>query len=273
MVGANRWLADITWGAIGLGLLAGGWHWIHAALGPFVLPSLSDTAAAFARIMEDGAAEALGITLIHAAGGALTAVLAGFALGICGGLVRPLGSALYPAITAILGVPPVAWVVLALIWFGAGLFSPLFTVVMATMPIVFIATVHGGRARDPNLQEMAQVFRLPRRTRFLRILLPGLTVHIAPALSTVLALSWKVALTAELLGDGTGIGGRFATARAFLDLPEAMAWVVLVVVFVLVTDGILLGALRRWTATRGSRTRMLPDAAYSCSGIRGRPDA
>jgi NitT/TauT family transport system permease protein len=271
MENRKRRTADTAWGAFGFALLLGGWAWVHAAYGSFVMPSLAETLAALGRILTHDAGEALAITLLHAAGGAAIAIIIGFILGVLGGLVRPFGSALSPAVTAILGVPPIAWVVLAILWFGPGLFSPLFTVTLATMPIIFISTMHGMRARDANLGEMAQVFRLPRKTRFLQILLPALMVHVAPALSTVSALSWKVALTAELLGDGTGIGGRFATARAFLDLPEAMAWVVLVVVFVLVTDGLLLRSLRRWLG--GDNKRKLPEAAFSCPGIRGRSDA
>lgn len=269
---AYRW-HDGFWGALGLGLLGIGWWGIHHAFGPFVLPSPTETGDALLRILRSDAGEALGVTLIHAAGGAAIAVALGFAFGLGGGLLRPLGALLSPSITAILGIPPVAWIVLALLWFGAGLFGPLFTVVIATMPIIFIATVHGVRARDPNLQEMAQIFRLSAPTRFWRILLPALRVHIAPALSTVLALSWKVALTAELLGDGSGIGGRLATARAYLDLPQTMAWIVLVVVFVLITDGLLLGLLRRRQAERSGRIPAPPASAYSCAGIRGRSDA
>ena len=273
MRNATQRIADAGWGALGIFLLAASWSWIHAAFGKFVLPSLGETAAALVRVLSNGATEAVGMTLFHAAGGALAATVIGFILGLFSGFVRPVGSMLHPVLTAILGIPPVAWVVLAMLWFGPGGFSPLFTVMMATMPIVFVATTHGVRARDANLQEMAQVFRLPPQTRFFRILLPGLLVYVAPALSTVFALSWKVALTAELLGDGTGIGGRFATARAFLDLPEAMAWIVLVVVFVLVTDGILLGGLRRWTQGHGGHSQILPNAAYSCPTIHGRADA
>ena len=56
-------------------------------------------------------------------------------------------------------------------------------------------------------------------------------------------------------------GGAFATARAHLDLAEAMAWIWLVILFLLVTDGLLLGPLRRWI--RGNRTT---DAAVRAAG-------
>lgn len=261
---------DRVWGAVGLVALAVGWSWISAACGPFVLPSLTDTAAAFVRIVGSGVAiDALGVTLLHAVGGAVAGAALGFGLGLAGGLVRPLGAALMPAITAILGVPPVAWIVLAFLWFGTGLTAPLFTVTITALPIVFAAGLQGMRARDPALVEMAEVFRLPARTRLFRLMLPELAVHVAPALSTAFAISWKVALTAEVLGDGSGIGGGFATARAHLDLPEAMAWIVLVVIFLLVSDGLLLGPLRRWIA--GARENAGGTAAEApaptCVGI------
>ena len=97
------------------------------------------------------------------------------------------------------------------------------------------------------------------------MMLPELAVHVAPALSTTFALAWKVALTAELLGDGTGIGGAFATARAHLDLPEAMAWIWLGVLFLLVTDGVLLGPLRRWV--RGHRPPRAVAEKPNCVGV------
>jgi NitT/TauT family transport system permease protein len=163
-------------------------------------------------------------------------------------------------------VPPVAWVVLALLWFGPGLVSPLFTVAVTTAPILFAAALGAVVARDPLLTEMATVFRLSRRARLTRLLLPEMATAMAPALSTAFALAWKVALTAELLGDGSGIGGRFATARAHLDLAEAMAWVVLVVIFVLLSDAVMLAPLRRWIGA-GRRGRATAPAVTRCVGV------
>lgn len=259
-----------VWPVLGLAVLAAGWALVNATAGPFVLPSLTDTGTAFARIVGGGAAfGALGVTLVHAVGGAALGAGAGFLLGLAGGGVPALGATLAAPITAVLGVPPVAWIVLAFLWFGTGLLAPLFTVTITALPIVFAATLQGMRARDPRLAEMASAFRLPPRVRFFRLLLPELAVHVAPALSTAFAISWKVALTAEVLGDGSGIGGAFATARAHLDLAEAMAWIVLVVVFLLVSEGLLLGPLRRWIAGRREAPSggAAPARAPSCVGI------
>jgi NitT/TauT family transport system permease protein len=249
MAAPRRTATDFVWPILGLGLIAAGWAWVNHRSGPFVLPSLADTGAAVLRVVADGsAAGALAVTLVHAVGGVLLGSLVGFLLGLVGGAIRPVGATVATPMTAILGVPPVAWIVLAFLWFGTGLMAPLFTVTVTTLPIVFLAALQGMRARDPALAEMARSFRLPVRTRLFRLVLPELAVHVAPALSTAFAMSWKVALTAEVLGDGSGVGGAFATARAHLDLAEAMAWIVLVVGFLLVSEQLLLGSLRRWIA-------------------------
>lgn len=265
----RRRLHDALWGAVGLALLAAGWSAIHAAAGPFVLPSLVDTATALLRLIRSGAAaQALGATLIHALGGILIGASVGVIFGGIGGLIRPLGAMLTPMATAILGVPPIAWVVLSLLWFGPGALGPLFTVSITLAPVLFAAALVGVRARDPLLAEMALAFRLPWWVRLRCLAAPQLAVHLAPALSTAFALAWKVALTAEVLGDGSGIGGRFATARAYLDLPEAMAWVVLVVGFLLLTERLALGRLRRWIAqARTGSAVAAPAAPARCVGI------
>lgn len=260
---------DLAWGALGLAVLALGWTAVNRISGPFVLPSIAETLAALRRVVASGSfGGALLVTLGHAVGGALLGAGFGFGLGLLGGFRRPVGAALAPVATAILGVPPIAWIVLAFLWFGTGFVAPLFTVTITAAPIVFAATLQGVRARDPALAEMAAVFRLPPRARLLRLTLPGLAVHVAPGLSTAFAISWKVALTAEVLGDGSGIGGRFATARAHLDLPEAMAWVVSVVLVLLVTDALLLGPMRRWIAgVRNGPKGESPATAPTCVGI------
>jgi NitT/TauT family transport system permease protein len=262
---------DLAWGALGLILLGAGWTLINRLSGPFVLPSLADTGAALVRVVASGdALPAMVATLMHALGGVLIGASLGFAIGLAGGFLRPIGATAAPVATAILGVPPIAWVVLSLLWFGPGGFGPAFTVAITAMPIMFAATLQGVRARDPQLAEMARVFRLPLRSRLTRIMLPELATMLAPALATTFALSWKVTLTAEVLGDGSGIGGRFASARAHLDLPEAMAWIVVIVAFVLITDALLLGQLRRWVAR--SRTPVLLNSSHAGSSQMVRAD-
>lgn len=235
-----------AWGAVGLALLAAAWQWGAIAFGPFVLPGLGETAQALARLVASGkAAPALLATLVHALAGCAAGGAAGFVLGVAGGLALPAGAMAYPVFTALLGTPPIAWVVLALLWFGPGGAAATFTVAITAAPILFIAALQGVRSRDRALTEMAQLYRAPALMRLTDLILPALADFLIPALATALAFSFKVAVMAEVLSGADGVGGGIATARAHFDLPQTMAWIVLAVATLLVADALLLAPLRR----------------------------
>ncbi|MFG1300115.1 ABC transporter permease subunit [Xanthobacter sp. V3C-3] len=240
------------WGAAGLGLLAAAWQWGAIAFGPFVLPSLAETAAAIGGLVSSGkAAPALLATLVHALAGCAAGGAAGFVLGVAGGLALPAGAMSYPVFTALLGTPPIAWVVLALLWFGPGGAAATFTVAITAAPIVFIAALQGVRSRDPSLAEMAALYRAPAVMRLTDLVLPALADFLIPALATALAFSFKVAVMAEVLSGADGVGGGIAIARAHFDLPQTMAWIVLAVATLIAADALLLAPLRRWRTGAG----------------------
>lgn len=245
-------LRTLIWGGVGLALLAGAWQWGAVAFGPFVLPGLAETAEAFARLVAIGkAGPALLATLEHALGGCAAGGLAGFLMGVAGGLALPVGAMSYPVFTALLGTPPIAWVVLALLWFGPGGSAATFTVAITAAPILFIAALQGMHSRNRALDEMAHLYRAPALMRLTDLILPGLADFLIPALATALAFSFKVAVMAEVLSGADGVGGGIATARSHFDMPETMAWILLSVAVLIVADALLLAPLRRRRSVGG----------------------
>lgn len=255
----DRPLAVLIWTLAGLALLALAWQGGAVAFGPFVLPTLAETARAMAALVASGkAGPALLATLVHALGGCLAGGAAGLVAGIAGGLVLPVGAMARPVFTALLGTPPIAFVVLALLWFGPGGMAAGVTVAVTAAPIVFLAALQGVRSRDPALAEMARLYRAPPLQRLTDLVLPALADFLVPAFATALAFSFKVAVMAEVLSGADGVGGGIATARAHFDLPETMAWIVLAVAVLLAADGLLLAPLRGWRAAREGRARPGP---------------
>ncbi|MCK5294952.1 MAG: ABC transporter permease, partial [Arcobacteraceae bacterium] len=57
-------------------------------------------------------------------------------LGVIAGLVRPIAYMVQPIVTIMLGMPSIAWIVLAMIWFGMGDPTVIFVVFVATFPII-----------------------------------------------------------------------------------------------------------------------------------------
>ena len=215
--------------------------------GPFFLPSPWEAVAALARLFASGdAGAAIAATGAQSLGGWV--VDGGLGLALAGGAsVSPrLEAMLRPIAIVLLGVPPVAWLAIALLWLGPRGPTPAFTVAVTILPIVYVAAFEGLAARDPRLDELSLAFRAPRRQWLQDILLPQWLGQLLPALTTALGLAWKVCVMSEVMSSGTGIGGRLATARAHLDLPETMAWVLLVTLIVLVCDLALIAPLRQW---------------------------
>jgi NitT/TauT family transport system permease protein len=237
-----RW----AWGALGVAIFVAAWETAHRIWGPFVLPSLGETGRAIGDLVMSGqAGPAVLSTAKQALAGWFLGAATGFVLGVFGGYAVAAGATLTPIAIIFLGVPPIVWVVLALLWFGPGTIEPAFTVLVTVFPIVFFAALHGVKARDPLLDEMARVYGASIKMRISDLILPQLMDYVLPALATALAFSWKVAIMAEVLGGGTGIGGKLETARSNLDLAQTMAWIAIVLTFVLISDGLLLLAFQR----------------------------
>ena len=152
---------------------------------------------------------------------------------------------LEPIATLFLGIPAIAWVVLALLWFGGSGRAATFTVVVTTAPIVFAGAAQGARTLDGGLRRMAQGFRTPWGMLVWDVYLPHMLSYLVPSLTTALALSWKLAVMAELLSGSGGIGDGLATARSHIDTVKAMAWIVAVVTLLLSLEYLLLEPLRR----------------------------
>ncbi|TVQ35716.1 MAG: ABC transporter permease subunit [Geminicoccaceae bacterium] len=232
--------------ALGIALLVGVWQAIHLIWGPFVLPSPAATLRSLqAFLAEPAMAQSLARTTWAAVLGFVGGAAVGIVLGAIAGRSRLIFELLNPSIVAILAVPPIAWVILALLWFGATGTGAALTAALALMPLVFAATVQGMRTIDPTLEAMATAFGAGPGLRLLHVRLPQVTAYVIPALATAHGIAWKAVVMAEVLGAGQGLGADLATARAHLDLPRALALVVLVAAIVLLIDGLVLDPLRR----------------------------
>lgn len=238
---------DWRWSAIGIGAMVVLWEVGHLVYGSLVLPSPAETVAALAGLIAAGSLlPAVAATMRDAVSGFTVAALVGLAAGALAGANRPLRHMLKPIATTLLGVPSIAWVVLALLWFGGSGLATVFTVAVTTAPIVYGATVAAVASLDGSLRTMARSFRVPPLILVADLYLPHMLSYVFPALVTTLAMSWKIAVMAELLSGAGGIGDRLASARAVVDTAAAFAWIIVVVALLLVAEAAVLDPLRRF---------------------------
>jgi len=238
-------------GLAALCLLAALWQAGHEAYGAFILTAPLDTLAAMGRLaVEPAAWEVAGLTLQRALGGfalaAAAGALAGIVAGYCPGMLRLC----QPLLTVLLGVPPIAWIVLAMIWFGATDATVQTVILVSALPVVFAGAAEGIAQRDRGLDDMTRAFGAGPIGRFLDAGLPQALGALFPALSLALGVSFKVAVMAELLANAGGIGGALADARVQLDIAGALAWVGVAVALLIAVEYTLVqpvrGEVERW---------------------------
>ncbi|RFA27964.1 ABC transporter permease [Alkalilimnicola ehrlichii] len=235
------------WGAIAsLLMFLAVWDLGNRIWGDLALPSPGATFQALWALGLDGSlGEAVAVTAYRAISGFGIALALGSTLGILAGLSLTASVIARPLVTVLMGIPPISWVVLAMIWFGATDASPIFTVVIASLPLIFVGALQGSRTLDGQLKEMALAFRLSPWQRFRVVYLPHILSYLFPAWISALGMSWKVVVMAELLATPDGVGAGLAVARSHLDTAAAMAWIVSIVGLLLVTEYLLLEPLKR----------------------------
>ena len=235
------------WGAAAsLLLLTALWELGAGFYDPLILPGPLVTFATLGGLLASGAAlPELATTARRALGGLLLAGGAGSALGLLAGLSMTASMLVRPWVTLLLGMPPIAWLVLAMLWFGAGDGTPVFTVFVACLPVVFIGALQGTRTLDHHLKDVARAYRLPWRMRLTDLYLPHVAAYLFPAWITALGSSWKVAVMAELLATSDGVGAALAVTRSHLDTSASQAWICAVVGSLLVLEYALLEPIKR----------------------------
>ncbi|OYR14772.1 ABC transporter permease [Brucella thiophenivorans] len=249
----GRFLWSAWSGLAALMLLAAVWQVGHKAYGDFILPSpLATLNAAIVILGDHQAWELTFLTSRRALKGFAVAALAGASLGLAAGYFPAVLRLARPLVTVLLGVPPIAWIVLAMIWFGSTDGTVAMTILVSSSPLIFVSVAEGIMTRDRKLDDMARAFGASAWKRLTTLSLRHVSAHLFPALAVSLGSAFKVAVMAELLANVGGIGGELARSRANLDIAGSLAWVLIAVTALIVIEYGLVHPVRaefeRWRA-------------------------
>ena len=235
------------WGAVASILLfIALWDVGNQVYGNLVLPSPLETFKTLDAMLHDEAVIAeIETTLYRSSIGFGVALVLGTALGLLAGFFATASMMSRPIVTILVGMPPIAWIVLAMIWFGMGDETVIFTVTVASFPIIFVGALQGTRTLDGDLKEMAQSFHFPWHMRFFDVYFPHIFSYVFPAWVSALGMAWKIVIMAELLATSNGIGASLATARSQLDTPTALSIVVIMIGSLMFIEYIILEPIKR----------------------------
>jgi NitT/TauT family transport system permease protein len=150
-------------------------------------------------------------------------VVVGFFIGA--GLALPLGlfmgtnNAVYklfnPLIQILRPIPPIAYIPLAILWFGLGNPPAFFLISLGVFFPVLMNTISGVRNVDSIYLRAAQNLGASGSTMFLRVILPAATPHILTGLRVGVGVGFICVIVAEMIAVNNGLGFRILEAREF----------------------------------------------------------
>lgn len=183
--------------------------------------------------------ESATITFARVLGGIVAAFLVGLVAGTVMGAVPRFAAYAHTYLNFIQGIPSLCWVVIAIIWFRPVEVRILFIVMMATLPSFTLQVYDGYRAISEDLKEMVRSFRPSRWQRFRHLVLPALIPPILTIWRINLGAGTRDVVIAELVGSSTGIGLQINHSEEAFSMARVMAWTLVLVVFVLLTQKLL----------------------------------
>jgi ABC-type nitrate/sulfonate/bicarbonate transport system permease component len=169
----------------------------------------------------------------------------GVVLGVLLGVARPLSWIFRPVLEVLRPIPGIAWIPLAILWFGIGDSSSYFIVAIACFFPIFISAYIAITSVDRRYLEMARSLGVPRWGQALQVMLPAALPRIMTGLRVGLGVAWMTVIAAELVAARSGLGYMIELNRSLLQTSAVLVGMITigVVGFLMAT---LLEAIERF---------------------------
>jgi NitT/TauT family transport system permease protein len=141
------------------------------------------------------------------------AVLFGVPVGLALGWWPLLARAANPLIQMLRPISPLAWMPLAVIWFGVSNVAPIFLIFLASFFPVVLATMNGVRNVPPMYMQAGRNFGLSTAALLRRVIFPAVLPRILVGLRIAFGVAWLVLVAAEMIAVDSGLGYMIIDAR------------------------------------------------------------
>jgi ABC-type nitrate/sulfonate/bicarbonate transport system permease component len=147
-------------------------------------------------------------------------------------------------------VPTIAWVPLALIWFGPGWRSILFITFLSAFWPAFFNTYEGVRNLSRLHVRVARVLGATPSVYFLKVAIPGSLPFALTGLRLSYGASWRMLVAAEILLATAGLGYVIDQSRSMLRTDQVMAGIATIGCMGYIIERYVFDAIERVTIAR-----------------------
>ena len=183
------------------------------------------------------------------------AFLVAVPLGLWMGWVRGAFYTLNPLFQMLRPISPIAWIPVAILWFGVGNKSPIFLIFISSVFPMMVQTTVGVRTIDRRYLRAAANFGVSRYDLFRKVVIPAVLPEVIVGMRIGLGVAWLVVVAAEMVALSSGLGYLIMDSRnAGTRYDLVIASMIIIGVIGLLLDGVtrLLERLKtvRWRYVR-----------------------
>lgn len=145
-------------------------------------------------------------SLRRVAVGYVAALAAGIPAGLALGWSPRLASAFNPVVQMCRPISPLAWMPVAIVWFGVSEAAPIFLIFLGAFFPIVVATMNGVASVPVIYRDAGRNFGLSSPALLLRVVLPAALPQVLTGLRLALGIAWIVVVAAEMIAVDSGLG-------------------------------------------------------------------
>jgi NitT/TauT family transport system permease protein len=197
-----------------MAVLIGAW-WLAVILThSAIFPTPWDVVTGTAQLVRDGSLwRHIGASLMRVGAGFGLAVCIAVPLGLWMGWVASAYRMLNPLFQILRPISPIAWIPIAILWFGVGDASPIYLIFISSVFPMIVQTVAGVHAIERRYLRAAENFGVSHRTLFLQVVIPAVLPQILVGMRIGLGVAWLVVVAAEMIALHSGLGYMIMDSR------------------------------------------------------------
>ncbi|MGZ5434369.1 MAG: ABC transporter permease [Thermoanaerobaculia bacterium] len=190
------------------------WHLAVAAEPRTLVPSPLAAVKGIVELAEKGLlARYVVASLFRVTWGYLAALVIAVPLGVTLGLWRRGDRAINPVLQLLRPISPLAWIPIAILWFGVGDVAALFLIFLASLLPLTLTTINAVHNIEGVHLAAGRNFGLTGRELVRSVILPAILPQLIVGMRITLGIAWLVVVAAEMIAVSSGLGFLIIDAR------------------------------------------------------------
>ncbi len=190
------------------------WWIVVAVSGSAIFPTPLAVVTGALELVKNGSLwRHIGASLLRVGVGFGLAVCAAVPLGLWMGWVRGAYQTLNPLVQILRPISPIAWIPIAILWFGVGNASPIYLIFVSSVFPMIVQTIVGVHTIEKRYLRAAENFSVSRRALFARVVIPAVLPQVLVGMRIGLGVAWLVVVAAEMIALHSGLGYMIIDSR------------------------------------------------------------